>query len=251
MSRIGDISVYLKRMDASLLDKCWWIDKIPDEITTVVDFGCAAGNLKNMIDYLMPRRFRYIGIDNSAEMRRLCQEKNIEVYEDLDHLPNDIDPNRTILVLNSVIHEIWTYLPVLQVCALFDKIALREFKYIAIRDMNLGEPRYEDVDDIVKTFERSPYADRWRYVSKHTLANIHVCIKEFLLKYWYTENWERERDEQYLWDIPSVVVDFIEYHTVYENHFFIPYVREKVLKDFGIVNDEYTHIKVLLEHVGV
>lgn len=250
MSRIADISAYLKRMDASLLDKCWWIDKIPDEITTVADFGCAAGNLKSMIDYLMPRRFRYIGIDNSAEMRRLCQEKNIEVYRSIEALPSDIDPDRTILVMNSVIHEIWTYLSIGEVVSLQHQISRCKFKYIAIRDMDWGHPQYEDVDDIVKTFEHSVYAQQWQYLYEHDYRDVHTCIKEFLLKYWYTENWERERDERYLWDISSIAHGFEYYIEEFEDHFYIPYVRDRAITDFGIVSNECTHIKLLMKYAG-
>ena len=72
MNKITDLQVYLNRMDAALFDKCWWIDKIPAEINTVIDFGCASGNLKAMIDHLAPRKYFYIGIDDSQTMRDEC-----------------------------------------------------------------------------------------------------------------------------------------------------------------------------------
>ena len=45
MTDIVDINTYLRSMSTTLFDKVWWIDKIPDDINTIVDFGCAKADL--------------------------------------------------------------------------------------------------------------------------------------------------------------------------------------------------------------
>ena len=38
---ISDLSVYIKRMQKSVLDKMFFIDKVFDPFSSIVDFGCA------------------------------------------------------------------------------------------------------------------------------------------------------------------------------------------------------------------
>ena len=45
MTEIHNFDIYLKRMAATLSDKCWWVDRLPPDIDTVVDYGCAQGDL--------------------------------------------------------------------------------------------------------------------------------------------------------------------------------------------------------------
>ena len=45
MAAIDNMHIYMERMAATLTDKCWWVERMPPEIETVVDFGCAQGDL--------------------------------------------------------------------------------------------------------------------------------------------------------------------------------------------------------------
>ena len=252
MANISNLSVYLSRMDAALLDKCWWIDKIPDTIDTVVDFGCASGNLKSMIDHLAPNKYTYIGIDNSQQMRTECSKKGIKVAASLTDVVHTIIPKNTVLVLNSVIHEILSYDD--NAFEFFQKLDSYGFAYIAIRDMYLT-PGIQDYGLVLASILNSPYEGRWhafaavaRSRADLRYRNPATYTKEFLLKYWYTENWDRECKEQYLWEW-KYCFDLLTgpYDIEYENDFYIPFIRNKVKQDFDYDFNVNTHKKLLLK----
>ena len=259
MTQIHDMNTYLTRMDASLPDKCWWLDHIPDTISTVIDFGCAAGNLKTTLDELAPGRFNYIGIDNSPDMLAICKDKGLAAYGDISEAR--YDPAKTILVLNSVIHEILHYMSKEDSFTLLSQLCELSIKYIAIRDMNIGHSRDSKCSFIVSKILQSRFAAKWEdYINQNphsvvpTVDQENVRVKEFLLKYWYEENWERERDEQYLFNIGILGEYWLfinpEYQIVHDSDFYIPWVRNKIHDDFGVWYDEPTHKKMLLKLKG-
>ena len=228
-------------MDAALLDKCWWIDKIPDTIDTVVDFGCASGNLKSMIDHLAPNKYTYIGIDNSQQMRTECSKKGIKVAASLTDVVHTIIPKNTVLVLNSVIHEILSYDD--NAFEFFQKLDSYGFAYIAIRDMYLT-PGIQDYGLVLASILNSPYEGRW-----HAFAA--VARSRADLRYRNpanTENWDRECKEQYLWEW-KYCFDLLTgpYDIEYENDFYIPFIRNKVKQDFDYDFNVNTHKKLLLK----
>ena len=256
MNEIKDLHTYLSRMDKALLDKCWWIDKIAPEVDTVIDFGCAAGNLKSMIDYLAPKKYKYIGIDTAPEMVNECIHKGIRVYTSLSVALKHCKPENTIIVLNSVIHELLSYEA--EPYKILRQIGNSKCRYIAIRDMCLTDIQLDNVDAIRNQIEHSKYANQWyefRTICECTRQApynyLSVIEKEFLLKYWYTENWDREKYEQYLWtwahDLWREEHVFMDYKIEDVEDFYIPFVRNKVQEDFGIKYTELTHKKVLLQ----
>jgi SAM-dependent methyltransferase len=253
MADISNLSIYLSRMDAALLDKCWWIDKIPDTIDTIIDFGCASGNLKSMIDHLAPNKYKYIGVDNSSEMPVECAKKGIRVYTSLYDAAARVESQHTILVLNSVIHEILSYTEVNNIFKLFDQMAEYGFAYIAIRDMYLT-PGIVNYKSVFAQILNSPYKEQWDQFQAVIQNRMGITTdpqfytKEFLLKYWYTENWDRECKEQYLWDW-KYCFDLLAgpYDIEYENDFYIPFIRNKVKQDFDYDFNVNTHKKLLLK----
>jgi hypothetical protein len=71
----------------------------------------------------------------------------------------------------------------------------------------------------------------------------------YLLKYSYTENWEREVNENYL---PLKVESLLrmipeEYEIVYSEHYVLPYVKQQIKRDSGIDLKDATHFKILLK----
>ncbi len=71
-------------------------------------------------------------------------------------------------------------------------------------------------------------------------------LNHYLLKYWYTENWDREGKEHY------VPVTFEEYEKIfsllgmsveYKESYLIPFLREKWIHDFGLTDDEAACLK--------
>ena len=81
------------------------------------------------------------------------------------------------------------------------------------------------------------------------MLNIVDSFTEFFLKYTYVENWEREKDEVYLWDWMDILNQhFVSiYNVKFENRFYIPFIRERIKNDFDIDWNINTHRKVLYQ----
>ena len=74
----------------------------------------------------------------------------------------------------------------------------------------------------------------------------------FLLKYRYTENWNREVHENYL---PLSVEDIAgkidaHYELIYFDHYILPFLANIVQVDFDITIKDYTHIKFIYQQKG-
>lgn len=269
MDNIQDIDAYVKSMSTTLFDKCWWIDKIPQDIDTVVDYGCAQGDLALLIDRLCPGRFKYIGIDNSQEMLALAAhnhklhfaKNDSEFCSGVSGIAQRCDTSKTILVLNSVTHEIFSYLTKGERRALFAEMFGAGFSYIAIRDMHM--PDFEqDALNVEKAFTAimySPYAGMWKEFNDYLNDNPRnggwwdsaaLRMAEFFMKYRYAGNWQREMRETYFWNWMPQILNECEacapYNYAYEETFYIPFIRDKILADFGIDFQVKTHKKVLL-----
>ena len=75
MPQIQNYDVYVSRMQKSMYDKMFFVDKIIDEhIDTVIDFGCADGELIAHLRSFMPE-CRFIGYDIDCEMLERAKEK--------------------------------------------------------------------------------------------------------------------------------------------------------------------------------
>lgn len=73
-------------------------------------------------------------------------------------------------------------------------------------------------------------------------------IVHYLLKYKYTENWEREVQQNY---VPITLEQLLDkildgYEVTYFDHFTLPYIAWQIKKDFGIELTTPTHVKLIL-----
>lgn len=269
MDNIQDIDSYVKSMSTTLFDKCWWLDKIPQEIDTVVDYGCAQGDLALLIDRICPGRFKYIGIDNSQEMLALAAhnhklhfaKNNSEFYSSISGVAQKCGTSKTVLVLNSVMHEIFSYLTEVEQEALLFELFGSGFAYIAIRDMYMPEPGEVpfDMESSFKSILCSPYAGMWNEYNNYLnnsprksgwWNSVALRMAEFLMKYRYLGNWQREMKETYFWPwlpmLTSLSPESRKYKVAFSNRFYIPFIRERILEDFRIDFQTETHRKVLL-----
>ena len=129
------------------------------------------------------------------------------------------------------------------------------FKYISIRDMMFSDRDREPADagelsivesDRIYATKRQDYEQIWgKITTRHDLAH-------YLLKYKYTENWEREVRENY---VPITVEQLLrkipkEYEIVYLDHLTLPFTAWQIKKDFDISLTTPTHIKLILKRKG-
>jgi len=279
MDDIHNIDTYIKGMSTTLRDKMWWLDLIPDEIDTVIDYGCAQGDLA----MLLPDKYRYIGIDNSPEMLQLARHNHVlhlgrhsEFYPSLIEANGKYEPTTTVLVLNSVMHEIFSYLSPAEIHALFEEMFGSGIRCVAIRDMHL--PDEESLEKIGTRSNKARieqshrysylwteymnymmygrYSEGYRQEDNGRIAfeRMPLYITEFLMKYRYVENWRREMRENYFWPWLQMISQYIRsdgnehgfYAVAHESEFRIPFIVDKIKEDFDIDFDLNTHRKVLL-----
>ena len=198
MDKVNDLGVYVRGMARSLLDKLFFMDKIFEPLDSILDFGCANGVLIKMMQQLFPE-YAYIGYDISQDMIEIAKE-NVEqasFYTDWNAIT--CDPGKTLINISSTLHEVYHYGTPESVEEFWDRVFGSNFRYIAIRDMMLSDNirLMSDEEDIRKVRTLFPqklaeYESIWGPIS------IRFNLIHYLLKYRYTENWDREVRENYL-----------------------------------------------------
>ena len=249
MTPINNLSVYNAGMRKSMFDKLWWIDKIDDSIKNVVDYGCADGALLSMVHDMNPNLQLY-GYDFNQTMLDLAT-KNIpdgHFDKNLLSLTKDILEENSVLVASSVFHEIENYSD--GTGKEYRDIFYNNYKYIAIRDMFLSEKSCVESDslNVAKVRQKYSYDKIKEFESYIGCLERNENLLQFFLTYRYTENWDREVRENYF---PHTIEQFLRkipenYEIVYFEHYTLPFLREQVLKDFGIQLTDPTHGKILL-----
>ena len=249
MERLNDIEVYVQRMQKSFLDKMFFIDKIFEPVDNIIDFGCANGVLIRAMSFLFPE-YKYIGYDISEDMIEKAKEL---VPECSFHTRwNDIEADFTSSLLNisSTLHEVYSYGTKESVDEFWDRVFGSGFKYIAIRDMMLSDSIGLMSDDRDVERARGLFPEKLKeYESLWGPVNIRFNLIHYLLKYSYTENWDREVRENYLPVTVEALLAKIppEYEIVYKEHYVLPYVKQQIKKDSGIELNDATHFKILLK----
>lgn len=252
---ITNLDTYNTRMASSIEDKMWFWNKVKYTTNSIVDYGCADGSLLLRINEEHPRQ-TLIGYDVSDDMLARAKEKTKNTSISFVESVFEPEMERTCLVLSSVVHEIYSYQPKedadFELGMLFDLGA----KYIAIRDMgvqdichNMETPvdvlkRIYERDDIVKIASFEKHQGR--------ISNWANCI-HYLLKVPYDENWAREVEENYIpFTMNEVLAQYnvnspVKYDIVYFEAYTLPYVRERIIRDYKTALYIPTHYKLLLE----
>ena len=135
MPKIQNYEVYTARMQKSVYDKMFFVDKIFNEnIDTFIDFGCADAELIRHLRVFMPE-VRFIGYDIDDNMIAKAKQNApwAEFYSNWDDIK--VDPAHTIINLSSIIHEIYSYCSPIDIETFWNRICNTGFAYITIRDM--------------------------------------------------------------------------------------------------------------------
>ena len=249
-NKIINIQKYNTSMKKSLEEKAFFLEKI--EATSFIDYGCADGALLSYIQSIKTAPSnRFMGYDIEPEMLKIAKENSegILFTDNLD-LVKTVKTDKSVLILSSIIHEIYSYDNANSFWKdVFDKI---DTKYIVIRDMMIdnSQRRMSNADDVKKVRMSNnklleEYENNWGPI------DLNKSLIQFLLKYRYTENWERELQENYL---PLTVEQLIakipkNYRIAYRNHYTPSYLKNMVKKDFGIDLTEQTHLQMIIEKI--
>ena len=248
--RISSFDTYLGEMRKSLLEKMFFINRIFEPIDTVLDFGCANGELIKALR-LFYDEYRYVGYDLSRDMIAAARKNVPEAefyhrWEDI-RIPWD----RSVVNLSSVIHEVYAYCDPEGVEAFWDRIFESGFRYIAIRDMMISrqDRRQADPALVRAVRENGEFRDHLRDFEA-VWGGIHRQDRliHYLLKYRYSLNWSREVLENYLplplEDLLALVPETYEVRLL--DHSPFPYVQYRVEQDFVFRLETPTHLKLIL-----
>ena len=249
--KIADLDIYLTRMQRSILDKMFFIDKVFDPFRYVLDFGCANGELIKALQS-MCADYEYVGYDISEEMIEAARKNvpNAAFYSDWNEISLPFD--QSMINISSTVHEVYAYGTEEDVALFWDRVLKSGFRYIAIRDMMYADAndRKADASALAAVRRHQDYAEK--------LADFEACngrietqkqLVHFLLKYKYTQNWEREVRENYF---PLPVEKLLaivpqDYRVTFFEHFTLPYTAWQIRKDFGFDLKDPTHVKIILE----
>lgn len=266
----NDICAYNNSMAQVLEDKLFFLKHLsfnPQTKYLIVDFGCADGTIIDALYKVFSDKkinATFIGYDKCETMIELAKNKfnhstnNVYFTSNwnfVDELLDNSDYSESILILSSVIHEVYSYAESEKDIELFWKRILNSnFKYICVRDMMCSidavrKSKYTDVHkikDVIKFKDLqnnlTEFERLWGSISNN-LQLIH-----FLLKYRWTINWNREVHENYF---PIYISDFLnkmqEYNLIYLKRFRVQYLDDCIKKDWNIELEDYTHVKIIFE----
>lgn len=251
--QIQDPSVYVERMDKSILDKLFFLDKI--ETRSLIDFGCANGALLRKVR-LFDDNIILIGYDKDPSLfsPHINDGSKIEYtshWEDvLDNIPHI--KNSSVL-LSSIIHEIYHYSTPEQIDDFWNTIFKTGFEYIIIRDMvpNMSIDRKSPINSVKKIYnkfrgtqELTDFESIWGNIENNKQ------LVHFLLKYkYFIPNWAREVRENYLPLYREDLLAFIpkEYDVIFHEHYILPYLYNLINDELGIELQDATHLKLILK----
>lgn len=243
---ISNTSLYNERMAKTITDKLFFMSKIYD-FNQIVDFGCANGSLLKEY-YDIAKGVELIGYDISDKMLTIARKENpcadyFNKWDDIKIRPN------SLLNLSSVIHEVYSYSSTTDIRTFWNRVFNSGFKYIVIRDMFVSKQTLKKTDEEDEKKVRK-YADYTlkSFEKRHGSIKVLKNFIHYLLKYSYTDNWKRENGEDYLPLFYETLLSVIphNYEIVFKENFTLPYLKDKVSKDFGVHLNEHTHMKLIL-----
>jgi len=257
MTPIRDYLHYDEEMSKGMLDKLFFMDKV--DATVFLDYGCADGALFEHINRMFPgSKFEYFGYDIDPKMIAAAEAKNIPdsmFSTELDILMDWVklaqkSGQKVCLVLSSVVHEVYSYCTEDQIKEFWEFVNNSGFDYIALRDIICPDLDYGDTRE---NLERAIL----RYADPKQLEDFQKIwgkfyqgsnAAHFLLKYRYTQNWEREVRENYFALEPFdfyCEVDRQKYDIDLEQTFVHPFISQQIKKDFNVDFNVETHIKMI------
>ena len=254
-----DQKMYNKQMTRTLGDKMFFTEYLPSDRYVFVDFGCADGAMiKELKKFYTDSCF--IGYDCSQSMINAARSNVKE--DELTWFTTDFDrvdqilglhsEMKHVLILSSVIHEIYSYAESQEDINFFWNVLFSDrFDYICVRDMMFDQSmvRPSNPADVLK-LRNNPnivkQVEDFESVSGSVTDNKNLI--HFLLKYRYVVNWNREVHENYF---PVSVEQFLQgfdpESIIYLERFRISFLDDCIEEDFGIELTDYTHIKLIVK----
>lgn len=255
---ISNYDQYIIDMNTTMSDKLFFLNEFRFDV--IVDFGCADGTFLESVSRMRPN-IKVIGYDLDQTMLDKASSKlptNAVLTDSWDEVLKEISGYKfPLLNLSSVIHEVYSYSNSKTVNKFWNQqVFAGNFKYITIRDMmpSVELTRNEMInfkDDARKVRQKADkkyllsFEEVWGSINTDYRNFIH-----FLLKYKYTDNWNREVNENYLPITLETLKSKIpsSYSITYEDDFVLPYLKQEVKRDFGVELTHSTHVKMIIKN---
>ena len=255
---ISNYDKYIIDMNTTMSDKLFFLSEIKFDV--IVDFGCADGSFLQSVSKMRPN-VKIIGYDLDQTMLDKASgklPKNAILTNDWQIVIKELSGlKHPLLNLSSVIHEVYSYSNSLTVNKFWNsQVFGGNFKYITIRDMmpsvQLTRNEINNFKEDAKKVRRKAdknyllsFEDVWGSIKSDYRNFIH-----FLLKYKYTDNWQREVNENYLPITLETLKSKIpsDYSIQYEDDFVLPYLKKEVKRDFNVDLTHSTHVKMILKN---
>ncbi|GGG60558.1 hypothetical protein GCM10011378_40730 [Hymenobacter glacieicola] len=270
-------------MAHGLEHKLFFLEHLP-ELEALLDWGCADGTLLAEVRKQRPE-ILLLGHDTDermvdqavAKFDGLEWNKKATIWEDAPSALEALrftaewayrgrkvpfsEPARqyggTGILFSSVLHEMYTHGTSAQMRQHWKDVAATGVDYIVIRDMFWGPQ-----GDYLLSEYPTPYCQFIKWIAKGThsaqLTEFNASLPcgestmeariatEYLLKYPFVENWERELEEIYfaLPDLRPVLAP-LGYEPVYWNHHCPDFIQERIKKDTSIDIPFNTHLSAI------
>lgn len=257
---ISDMNKYLEDMTKGFSDKLFFLHKI--NLDVLVDFGSADGQMLNQLSKINPK-LKLIGYDIDENMISESKSKfpHITFTNNWDDVINILNSNiyknkKKGLLLSSVIHEIYSYAGGKNIKKFWEEQSFNDiFNYVIIRDM-IPSTKFEKMNiiDVNRIREKSDekylndFENEWGSINDNFRTLLH-----WLLKYKYTDNWDRELKENYL----PITLEYLKskkipsnWQIIYEQHYTYDYIKQQIKKDFDVEINEPTHLKMILKRTN-
>jgi len=252
---LSNITRYNTEMKKSLIDKAFFLDKVEDS-EIFIDFGCADGVLLGFMEKLFPE-YTYIGYDIAVEELEAAKANTTaKLFSDwkllIQHVEKIRGDKKVTVICNSLIHEVYSYSNHVEIKEFWNQIYNSNFNYVVIRDMCVSRTtsRPSDIISVAKVRQHFQHEDKLnQFETEWGGIYDNWALTHFLLKYRYTESWAREVKENYLPLNLEALLALIPptYTPILMEHFTLPFIRQRVLADFGIDLQDRTHIKLILK----
>ena len=255
---ISNLQSYIDGMNYSMKDKLFFTDIIDFDV--IVDFGCADGTFLEELSKIKPN-VKLIGYDLDDEMLSKAKsrlgKKALFTNNWYDAVKYTSSFRNPLLNLSSVIHEVYSYSSPNVISQFWNsQVFGGDFKYITIRDMipSLEIDKQEishfkdDVRNVRKKSDKfylDSFEKEWGTINDNYRRFVH-----YLMKYRFTDNWDREVKENYLPVSLETVKSKItnDYKIVYEEDFLLQFLKDQVKKDFNVELTHSTHTKMILKN---
>lgn len=254
MSGITDTHKYVLDMRKSLEDKLFFIGKVgfPE---LFVDFGCADGSVIKKMAFYYPNCI-YVAYDNNPAMiaeakERLKDVKTAVFMSNMDELEKFVQEstvNNKVLLLSSVLHEVYNYLNKDEVERFWKFVLTSKFNYVVVRDMLCPQeqplpPTYRD--RIVNKTDLKLVED---FESQYGRIEGDINLLHFLLKYTYTDNWEHELKENYFsYKLDNILAVLKDNTMMYFERYTMPFIKMSIKLDYNINLSLPTHYKLIMK----